>query len=129
MVFKMMAITIRRGEGLERDEEGRITWITCPECGARIGIILSIGRPEPSIKPIGEEKVERFTSISERLSSMGVDVSLLDIKDREDVTVITPKRFLGDLWGSVNEAVKSLGGAWIREGKQSRWEIGKQPAY
>lgn len=113
---------------MEGEEEGRITWITCPECGARIGIILSVGRPEPSIESLSEG-VERPTSISERLSSMGVDVSLLEIEDREGVTVITPKRFLGDLWGSINEAIKNLGGTWIREGKQSRWEIGKSTAY
>lgn len=114
---------------MEREEEGRINWITCPQCGARIGIILSVGRPEPSIKPLAEGEAERPVSISERLSSMGVDVSLLEIEDREGITVITPKRFLGDLWGSINEAVRSLGGTWIREGKQSRWEIGKPPGY
>lgn len=109
---------------MEGDEEGKITWITCPECGARIGIVLSLGRAEPGMK-LPAEEAERPISISERLSSMGVDVSLLEIEEREGVTVITPKRFLGDLWGSINEAIKNLGGTWVREGKQSRWEIGK----
>jgi hypothetical protein len=112
---------------LERDEEGKMTWITCPECGARIGIVISIGRPEPSVKP--PEEAEKPASISERLSSMGVDVSLLEIEEREGITVITPKRFLGDLWGSINEAIKGIGGTWVREGKQSRWEISRSSSY
>jgi hypothetical protein len=123
----MDELSYRRGSGLERDEEGKMTWITCPECGARIGIVISIGRPEPSVKPL--EEAERPTSISERLSSMGVDVSLLEIEEREGVTVITPKRFLGDLWGSINEAIKGMGGTWVREGKQSRWEISRSSSY
>ncbi len=110
---------------MERGEEGRITWITCPECGARIGIVVSVGRAEPPTRPLEAEEAERPPSLGERLSSMGVDVSLLDIEDREGVTVITPKRFLGDLWGPINEAIKALGGVWVREGRQSRWEVGR----
>jgi len=39
--------------------------------------------------------------------------------------LVSPKKFLGDLWGQVNDAIRSLGGTWIREGRESRWEIRK----
>jgi hypothetical protein len=48
----------------------------------------------------------------------------LNVMTSGDVTVIQAKKFLGDLWGPVNDAVKALGGTWIRDGQNSRWEIG-----
>jgi len=117
------------------EKETKITWIKCPECGAKIGIIISVGKGPTEEQPAivtPREAVPTLTpmlgptaSIQERLAAAGVDVSLLEIKEGEEVTVISPKRFLGDLWGPVNEAVRSLGGVWIREGRESRWEVRK----
>jgi len=117
------------------EKETKITWIRCPECGAKIGIILSVGKvPAEEAEPVTVTPREAMppttvaptASIQERLAAAGVDTSLLDIKEGEEVTVISPKRFLGDLWGPVNEAIRSLGGVWIREGRESRWEIRKR---
>ena len=118
------------GAFLVESEEPRVIWITCPECGAKIGIVLSVGK--------GPAAIERPTTMrepaaawppsgfAERLAASGIDVALLNVEEREDITVITPKKFLGDLWGPINEVIRSLGGNWIREGRQSRWEISKQ---
>jgi len=108
-------------------EDTKVTWITCPECGARIGIILSVGRAAPTAeRPLKEPSPWPPSGINERLVSAGVDLSLVDVEEVEEVVVIRPKRFLGDLWGPVNEAVRTLGGGWIREGRESRWEIRKE---
>jgi hypothetical protein len=48
------------------------------------------------------------------------------VDEGEEVVTVAPKRFLGDLWGPVNDAIRSLGGMWIREGRESRWEIRKE---
>jgi len=109
-------------------EDTKVTWISCPECGAKIGIILSVGRAAPTAeRPLLEPSITwPPSSIVERLASAGVDLSIVDVEEGEDVVVIRPKRFLGDLWGPVNEAVRTLGGGWIREGRESRWEIRKE---
>jgi len=109
-------------------EDTKVTWITCPECGAKVGIILSVGRAAPSAeRPTMEPTVTWPPSgIMERLTSAGVDLSLVEVEDGEDVVTISPKRFLGDLWGPINDAVRALGGGWIREGRESRWEIRKE---
>lgn len=116
-------------------EETKITWIRCPDCGAKIGIILSVERrPAEEVRPVTVPAREvtpppspaPTSSIQGRLEAAGVDVSLLEITDGEDVVVIRPRRFLGDLWGPINDAVRSLGGFWVREGRESRWEIRKE---
>lgn len=116
-------------------EETKITWIRCPDCGAKIGIILTVeGRPAEEVRPVAVPPREVTppptpappSSIQEELEAAGVDVSLLEITEGEGVTVIRPKRFLGDLWGPINDAVRSLGGFWVREGRESRWEIRKE---
>lgn len=109
-------------------EDTRVTWITCPECGAKIGIILSVGRAPPAPeRPFMEPSAAWPPSgIMERLATAGVDLSLVDVEEGDDIIVISPKRFLGDLWSPINEAVRALGGGWIREGRKSRWEIRKE---
>jgi len=115
---------------LEEREETKVSWITCPECGAKIGIVLSAGRVAPQAERLNlpPDQVVAWppTTLTERLSSAGIDLSLLDIEEKEDMTIVSPKKFLGDLWGPINDAMKSVGGNWIREGRQSRWEIPKQ---
>lgn len=118
------------------EKETKITWIRCPECGAKIGIILSVGKgpaeeaetvtvaPREAVPPTTTTP----TTIEERLTAAGVDTSLLNVKEGEEATVISPKKFLGDLWGPINNAIRSLGGVWVREGRESRWEIRKSEA-
>lgn len=66
----------------------------------------------------------------DEVASVAVDLSAVPSREQLDVstvggtTVIKAKMFLGDLWGPVNDAIKALGGTWIRDGKNSRWEIG-----
>ena len=108
-------------------ESTKVTWINCPECGAKIGILLSVGRDPPTTeRPIAEPTMWPPSSVRERLTSAGVDLSLVDVEEGEGVTIISPKKFLGDLWGPINDAVRALGGSWIREGRESRWEIRKE---
>ena len=58
------------------------------------------------------------------LAEAGVDMTLVDVKVDGGVAYVTPKKFLGDLWGPIMEAVKSLGGEWIRDDKNSHWKVG-----
>ena len=109
------------------EDDARVNWVKCPECGAKIGIILSVGRAGavtgvPAMEPTALPP----SGVSGRLASAGVDLSLVDIEEGEDVIAVSPKRFLGDLWGPINDAVRSLGGFWVREGRESRWEIKKE---
>lgn len=112
---------------MEERESTKVTWVTCPECGSKIGIILSVGRAQPSAEmAVAEPAVRPPSGIRERLASAGVDLSLVDVEEGGEVIIISPKRFLGDLWGPINDAVRALGGSWIREGRESRWEIRRE---
>lgn len=108
--------------------DSKITWVTCPECGAKIGVVLSVGKmPQPLNVPQTETPVTwPPTGIGERLAVAGVDLTLVDVDEGEEVVTISPKKFLGDLWGPINDGVRSLGGVWIRDGRESRWEIRKE---
>ena len=72
-----------------------------------------------------EEAPAAPRGMEEKLKEAGVDTSLLNIEDGEEATLISPKKFLGDLWGPINDAIRVMGGTWIREGRESRWEIRK----
>ena len=103
---------------VEERGEAKVMWITCPECGAKLGIVVSVGRVKPPEAPaITPEEIR------ERLSSAGIDPSILDINLEEGVIVVAPRRFLGELWGPINDVMKEIGGVWVREGRESRWEI------
>lgn len=109
-------------------DESKVIWLTCPDCGSKIGIILSVGKAS-EITHIPKE-VEREdwppTSFEEKLKSAGVDTGLLNIEEKENSILVSPKKFLGDLWSPINDAIRTLGGVWIREGRESRWEIKKE---
>ena len=112
---------------MEERESAKVNWVTCPECGAKIGILLSVGRETPSTeRPTEQRPTWPPSSIRERVRLAGVDLSLVDVDEGEDVVIISPKRFLGDLWVPVNDAIRTIGGNWIREGRESRWEIRKE---
>lgn len=101
----------------ERD----ITWVTCPDCGAKIGIVISVGRT----KPIEVSSGWPPETIEEKLTTAGVDLELVDLVIGDDNIIISPKRFLGDLWGQVNDTIRGLGGIWVRAGRESHWELEK----
>jgi hypothetical protein len=110
-------------------DESKVIWLTCPDCGSKIGIILSVGKAT-AITQHGDEVEEGEetwppSNFAEKLKGAGVDTSLLNIEDDQEVTLVSPKKFLGDLWGPINETMRSLGATWIREGRESRWEIRK----
>lgn len=108
-------------------EESKIIWLTCPDCGSKIGIILSVGNVTKVAHQIEEEKPDGWppSNFEEKLKTAGVDTNLLNIEDGEEATIVSPKKFLGDLWGPINDTIRSVGGIWIREGRDSRWEIKK----
>jgi hypothetical protein len=105
----------------------KITWITCPDCGGKIGIVISVGKAEAT-KVIHQEQSEDWPPQTAQaiLEAAGVDVSQLDIEENETIISVSPKKFLGDQWGPINEKMREIGGIWIRDGRSSRWEIPKE---
>jgi hypothetical protein len=111
-------------------QKNKITWITCPDCGGKIGIVISIGKTD--VTQITHQKLQETTeewppqTAHEILQAAGFDVSLLDIEEKETMISISPKKFLGDQWGPINDKIRELGGNWIRDGRNSRWELAKR---
>lgn len=114
----------------EMAAKDKITWITCPDCGGKIGIVFSVGKAEAT-SIVHEHKEEwppaegQPQDTSARLAAAGIDVSQLDIEEDDETISISPKKFLGDLWGPINDSMKTVDGTWIRDGRNSRWEIKK----
>ena len=105
--------------------KNKVTWITCPDCGSKIGIVLSVGKATTVVHE-EEEQTEEWPptlDVSTKLQQAGVDISQLEIIQEETGTVISPVKFLGDMWGQVNDAVRGMGGSWVRDGRNSHWEI------
>lgn len=108
----------------------KITWVTCPDCGSKIGIVISVGKVDAT-QIIHEHKEDwppggdQPTDVMSRLQAAGIDVSLLDIEEGDEVVSVSPKKFLGDQWGPINESMRGIGGNWVRDGRNSRWEISK----
>ena len=116
-------------------EDSNITWVTCPDCGAKIGVVISVGKtgtgtptaPPAQMPPtITAQPVLAQGGVLEKLATAGVDLTLVDVEEGDDIVSVSPKKFLGDLWGPINEAIRTLGGGWIRDGRSSRWEIKKE---
>jgi hypothetical protein len=113
-------------------KNNKVTWITCPDCGAKIGIVLSVGkaavapaavREAEGEWPPQEEPQQDFKS---RLEAAGVDLALVNVEEDGAAVSVSPKKFLGDLWGPINDAIKTLGGSWVRDGRNSRWVISQE---
>jgi hypothetical protein len=113
-------------------KNNKVTWITCPDCGAKIGIVLSVGkaavapaavREAEGEWPPQEEPQQDFKS---RLEAAGVDLALVNVEEDGAAVSVSPKKFLGDLWGPINDAVRTLGGSWVRDGRNSRWVISQE---
>ena len=103
-------------------DDSKITWVTCPDCGSKIGIVISVGKA----KAVAKMEEVLIDTIPAKLEAAGVNLELVDVEEGEEIIIISPKRFLGDLWGPVNDAIRSLGGTWIREGRESHWELSQE---
>jgi len=55
------------------------------------------------------------------LEQAGLDSGLVDIRAGADAVTVKPVKFLGDLWGPVNDALRGVGCVWVSEGRESRW--------
>jgi hypothetical protein len=106
----------------------KISWITCPDCGSKIGVVLSVGKTSRVVEPGKEAEwpPEQATGIRGKLEEAGVDLSLVEIEETEEMVNVTPVEFLGDRWGPINDAIRSLNGIWIRAGRSSHWEIPRE---
>lgn len=111
------------------EKEKNVSWVTCPECGSKIGIFLTptivppeVEKPAEKIKTI----VLKLEEFRERLVSEEVDLSLLRVMEDEDKFIISPSGYLGEPWRPINDTIRSMGGQWISAGKESRWEIKKE---
>lgn len=108
----------------------KITWVTCPDCGSKIGIVISVGKADAT-QVIHEQREDwppagdQPTDVRSRLQAAGIDVALLNIEEGDEVVSVSPKKFLGDQWGPINESMRGIGGNWVRDGRNSRWEIPK----
>lgn len=114
-------------------KNNKVTWITCPDCGAKIGIVLSVGKA--AVAPVAVREAEGEWPPQEeapqldfksRLEAAGVDLALVNVEEDGAAVSVSPKKFLGDLWGPINDAVKTLGGSWVRDGRNSRWVISQE---
>ena len=125
---------MKREPKLSDREDSNITWVTCPDCGAKIGVVISVGKSAagaPASVPSQPQAVPAAPviaqgGIQERLVAAGVDLTLVDVEEGDEFVSVSPKKFLGDLWGPINEAIRTIGGGWIRDGRSSRWEIRKE---
>jgi hypothetical protein len=123
---------MKREPKLSDREDSNITWVTCPDCGAKIGVVISVGKsaigvPTPSpAQVVQAAPVIAQGGIQGRLVAAGVDLTLVDVEEGDEFVSVSPKKFLGDLWGPINEAIRNIGGGWIRDGRSSRWEIRKE---
>jgi hypothetical protein len=106
-------------------EKDKITWIVCPDCGSKIGIVVSVGKTQAIVEDVSHESsiVYQKSGIQKKLEEAGLDLELVEIEEGETSIIISPKKFLGDFWGPVNDIIKNVGGFWIRDGRNSRWEI------
>ena len=124
---------------MSQSDDSKITWVTCPDCGAKIGIVISVGKTGAvsssslgHIEDIPQQIVPTNTPVSqpgtveEKLAAAGIDVTLVDISEEGNLVAVSPKKFLGDLWSPINDSIRTIGGNWVREGRQSRWEIPRE---
>jgi hypothetical protein len=110
------------------NSKDKITWITCPDCGSKIGIVLSVGKATKVVhrEEEGEWPPEQEKDLRNKLEESGVDLTLVKLEETEDMLTLTPLEFLGDRWGPINDSIRILGGIWIRDGRNSHWEIQKE---
>ena len=37
---------------MAEQDDSKITWITCPDCGAKIGVVISVGKTQLATPPV-----------------------------------------------------------------------------
>ncbi len=125
---------------MSQSDDSKITWVTCPDCGAKIGIVISVGKTgavsssslghiediSQQIASTGSFPVSQPGTVEEKLAAAGIDVTLVDISEEGNIVAVSPKKFLGDLWSPINGSIRTLGGNWVSEGRLSRWEIPRE---
>ena len=62
--------------------------------------------------------------VIEALAAEGLDASRVDVLVSGGKLVVTPKKFLGDVWGEYNDFLRGAGFKWVSAGKLSHWEVG-----
>jgi len=67
-----------------------------------------------------------LSRVLDALEGAGLDASILNILLVEGKLIVSPKRFLGDVWGVYSDALVRAGLKWISAGKQSHWEQGNE---
>ena len=80
--------------------------------------------PSPPQMPVTSSDlppVEYTAPTKSELEASGVDVELLDFLEYGNK--LKPKKFLGDFWKDINDNIVKIGGEWIRDGKNSRFEV------
>ena len=65
-----------------------------------------------------------------QITDDSVESKLRDYADELDFSqlpeIVTPKKFMQDNWVKVMDILRPLGYGWVKDGKNSRWEHGKQ---
>ena len=66
-------------------DESKVIWLTCPDCGSKIGIILSVGKATTITHRTEQQEEEPGvwppSSFEEKLKAAGIDTTLLNIED------------------------------------------------
>jgi hypothetical protein len=75
------------------------------------------------VNPAVEPDDVSYDKVIDIMNKADFDPQLVTISPDGDV--VKPKKFLGDLWGNINEALRNAGYQWIREGRDSRWVKGE----
>lgn len=86
--------------------------------------------PKASAPPIRaptgvEAPTDLISEIKTELDQEGFDVSRLIFTETEKTVMVKPRAFLANDWGLPNTILKGFKAQWIREGKDSRWEVRK----
>ena len=142
--LEMVKSTLRNQEKFMRDMNTRFEMIDRIHVSV-VKLENSLGFQVASTIDQGTETVS--TSVTEPLVEIDVserkEVPPVDenavIADLQEYTEeldvsnfpesISPKKFMGDRWQGVMDALKPHGYVWVRDGKNSRWEIGEAKPY
>lgn len=74
---------------------------------------------ESELEPQIEDHIDVGPPLKDTLVKSGVDFELVTYEGGG--LTITPKKFLGDLWGNINMLLKAENYEWVRDGRNSHW--------
>jgi len=87
--------------------------------------ILTEGQFKPMSQQVEQTQLGSPKTWQQALEEKNIDVNLLDWT--QDESNIMPKKWMGDLWGVVNETLRGFGYTWMKDGKESHWSASGQP--